>query len=65
MLALNKRLGSVPGEGIRPMNSVTALELAAKIVQLLGINAGESIDLAKLRDGSVLLRKAEAPGAQP
>lgn len=47
------------------MTSVSVLELARKVVDLLGVNEGESIDLAKLRDGSVLLRKAEAPGARP
>lgn len=42
------------------MKSVTFLELAREVVDLLGIKEGESVDLAKLRDGSILLRKAEA-----
>jgi hypothetical protein len=42
------------------MTSITLLELSRKIVEALGVNEGEAIDLSKLRDGSVLLRKAEA-----
>jgi len=42
------------------MNSVTAIELTAKIVRYLGIGEGQSFDLLKLKDGSVLLRRAES-----
>jgi hypothetical protein len=43
------------------MNAVTSIQLAIakRILELLAVNAGESIDLAKLRDGSILIRKAE------
>ena len=40
--------------------SVTSVQLAKRILALLNLAEGESIDLAKLRDGSVLLRKAES-----
>jgi len=42
------------------MDSVTPLELTRKILEALGVRRGEAIDVSKLRDGSVLLRKAEA-----
>jgi hypothetical protein len=42
------------------MNSVTLLELAKKIIHVLAVREGEALDLAQLRDGSVLLRKAES-----
>jgi len=41
------------------MNSVSPLSLGKKIIEALGIRDGEAIDLSKLRDGSVLLKKAE------
>jgi hypothetical protein len=47
------------------MNSVDVTQLGKRIAELLGINEGEAIDLSKLRDGSIMIRKAEAPGAQP
>jgi hypothetical protein len=42
------------------MNSVSPLSLGKKIIELLGAREGEALDLAKLRDGSVLLKKVEA-----
>lgn len=41
------------------MNSVSLLELAKRVVELLGVKEGEAVDLAKLADGSVLLRRVE------
>jgi len=40
-------------------SSVSPLSLGKKIIEALGIRDGEAIDLSVLRDGSVLLRKAE------
>ena len=42
------------------MTSVSAGELTAKIIRYLGIGEGQRFDLLKLKDGSVLLRKAES-----
>jgi antitoxin (DNA-binding transcriptional repressor) of toxin-antitoxin stability system len=43
------------------MTSVSVLELARKVLDLLGgVKEGEAIELSKLRDGSVLLRRAGA-----
>jgi hypothetical protein len=43
------------------MTSVSVLELARKVLDLLGgIKEGESVDVSLLRDGSVLLRRADA-----
>jgi hypothetical protein len=43
------------------MNAVTSIQLALakRILQLLAVTEGESIDLVKLRDGSLLLRRVE------
>jgi hypothetical protein len=40
------------------MTSVTASQLAKRMLDLLGVKEGEAVDLSKLRDGSVLLRRA-------
>ena len=40
------------------MNAVSPVELANRVLELLGIEPGQTLDLAKLRDGSILLRKA-------
>jgi hypothetical protein len=45
-------------EARKSMNAVTVSELAKRILDLLGVKDGEAIDLSKLRDGSVLLRRA-------
>lgn len=42
------------------MTSVSVLELARKVMDLLGVREGDAIDLSKLRDGSVLIRRADA-----
>jgi hypothetical protein len=43
------------------MTSVSAGELGKRIFELLGgVKEGESVDLSKLRDGSVLLTKVES-----
>jgi hypothetical protein len=42
------------------MTPISPLDLGQKIIKALAVNAGESIDVAKLRDGSILIRKAEA-----
>lgn len=42
------------------MKSVTASELTKRVLDLLGgVKEGETIDLSKLRDGSVLVSKVE------
>jgi hypothetical protein len=38
-------------------NHVSALTLGRKIIELLSCKPGEEIDLAKTRDGSVLIRR--------
>jgi hypothetical protein len=43
--------------------SVSPVELSRRLLNLLDIKPGDSIDLAKLRNGSLLISKAEA-GAQ-
>lgn len=53
-------LGCSCEEDRKPMNTVTAYELTKRLLDLLGVKDGEAIDLSKLRDGSVLLRRAEA-----
>jgi hypothetical protein len=42
------------------MNSVSPLSLGKKIIEALGLTNGDTFDLSKLRDGSILLRKATA-----
>jgi len=42
------------------VKALTSVQLAKHIVELLKLQEGESIDLSKLRDGSVLLRKVES-----
>ncbi len=42
------------------MTSVTAPELAKRMLDLLGAREGTALDLSVLRDGSVLLKKVEA-----
>jgi hypothetical protein len=43
--------------------NVTSIQLAKRILELLGdVTEGQSIDLAKLRNGAVLISKAETPG---
>jgi hypothetical protein len=42
------------------MNSVSPVELAKRVLELLQVKPGQSIDLAKLRDGSVLLKRCES-----
>jgi hypothetical protein len=42
------------------MNTVTASQLAKRVLDLLEVRPGEALDLSKLCDGSVLLRKVEA-----
>jgi hypothetical protein len=39
--------------------TVSPLALTRKIIEALDLRDGEAIDLSKLRDGSVLLRKVE------
>ena len=42
------------------MTSVSVLELARKVLDLLGgVKEGEAVDISLLRDGSVLLKRAE------
>jgi hypothetical protein len=41
--------------------SVSPLSLGKRIIEALGVRDGEAIDLAKLRDGSLLLRRVEQP----
>ena len=41
------------------MNCVSTLELGKRLVELLGLKEGEAVDLAKLANGSVLLRRVE------
>jgi len=42
------------------LNSVSPVELARKVLDLLGdVKEGEPIDISLLRDGSVLLKRAE------
>lgn len=38
------------------MTSVSLLELARKVVDLLDLKEGAAVDISRLRDGSVLLR---------
>jgi len=41
--------------------NVTSIQLAKRILELLGgVKEGESVDLAKLRDGSVLISKCDS-----
>jgi len=42
------------------MRTVTAAELAKRMLDLLGAGEGETLALSKLRNGAVLLEKAEA-----
>jgi len=41
-------------------NSVTAAELGKKITRLLELKTGEPFEIAKTRDGQVLIKKAES-----
>ena len=43
------------------MNAAKSIQLAfaKRILELLSVTEGESIDLVRLRDGSLLLRKVE------
>lgn len=41
------------------MNSVDVTQLGRRIAELLGVEKEEAIDLSKLRDGSVLVRRVE------
>jgi len=41
------------------MNPVSPVELAKRVVELLGVKPGEAVDLLKLRDGSLMLRRAD------
>ncbi len=41
------------------MNTVTASELAKRMLGIIKAKPGEAVDLSILKDGSVLLRKAE------
>jgi flagellar motor switch/type III secretory pathway protein FliN len=41
------------------MNSVSAVDLGKRIIELLGVKEGDVLELSKLRDGSVRLRRAE------
>jgi len=40
--------------------AVSPVGLARKVLDLLGVTEGESIDLSKLADGSVRLKKVES-----
>ena len=42
------------------MNTVDVTQLGKRIAELLGINEGEAIDLSKLKDGSVRLKRVES-----
>lgn len=44
--------------------AVTAAELAKRIVDLLGLKSGEPFEIAKTRDGQVLIRRAEGSAGQ-
>ena len=50
------------------MTSVSPLELGRRIVEALGIQPGQEIELSRLRNGALLLSKleseAESPGPQ-
>lgn len=47
-------------------NSVTAAELGKRIIRLLGLKTGEPFEIAKTRDGQVLVKKSEpAVGSIP
>lgn len=39
--------------------AVTAVELAKKVIEALGLKAGDPIELARLRNGGVLLRRLD------
>lgn len=39
------------------MNAVSPLDLARKLVDYLGVQPGETIELSRLRNGAVLLSK--------
>jgi hypothetical protein len=41
------------------MNSVSAVGLGKRIIELLDAKEGDVLELSQLRDGSVLLRRAE------
>jgi hypothetical protein len=41
------------------MNSVTTVELTRKLLELLELRPGEPFEIAKTRDGQVLLRKTK------
>jgi hypothetical protein len=40
---------------------ITPLQLGWKVVDYLGLKPGESIDIARLRNGAVLLSRPEVP----
>jgi hypothetical protein len=44
---------------------VSTGEVGKRVIELLGLKPGTAFEISKLRDGSILLRKAETPGAGP
>jgi len=44
-------------------NAVTAAELGKKVIDLLGLKAGETFELAKTKDGQALVKKVVEPEA--
>jgi hypothetical protein len=46
-------------------SSVSPLDLGRKVIEALGVEPGQSIELSKLRNGAVLLSKSDEAGARP
>ena len=43
------------------MDSVTSHELGRRILSLLNLEVGAEFELARLKDGSILIRRGEMP----
>ncbi|MGA3297952.1 MAG: hypothetical protein ABSD41_10940 [Candidatus Bathyarchaeia archaeon] len=41
------------------MNSVTSVELARKLIELLELKPGEPFEIARTRDGSILVKRLQ------